>query len=127
MARATNIRMGVRLALLESDAAPTALVFESASASEAALSGRGGGGGGPDSGGGRSVSASAGSANGKSIFLPADPLADVTVRELDLQQTLLSSAVRGGCTGARSGLARWLAAIALGGACLLVDIVAGAP
>lgn len=95
MLRTTNVRMGVRLALVEGEDADTALIFESESARATHAHAAGGLAAGASAGRGGSLSAaSVCSANGKSVALPADPVADVTVRELRLTHTLLASAVR---------------------------------
>jgi hypothetical protein len=73
MWRATNICMGVRLALVEDDGA-NALVFESERATACK--------------GDPNVS------TGRSVVLSSNPSADVNVRELKLERTLLASAVR---------------------------------
>ncbi|KAI8465288.1 MAG: kinase-like domain-containing protein [Monoraphidium minutum] len=72
MWRATNVSMGVRLALIE-DGGQRVLVFESERATACK--------------GDPNVS------TGRSVVLPKDPTADVTVRELGLANTLLASAV----------------------------------
>ncbi|KIZ05851.1 putative serine/threonine-protein kinase pats1 [Monoraphidium neglectum] len=72
MWRATNICMGVRLALVEDDGA-NALVFESERATACK--------------GDPNVS------TGRSVVLSSNPSADVNVRELKLERTLLASAV----------------------------------
>ncbi|KIY97123.1 hypothetical protein MNEG_10840 [Monoraphidium neglectum] len=78
----TNIAMGARLALLDGPSMGSALIFESVRADAAAS---------------RTPACRlpAGSANSscRSVLLPADPAADVTVRELPLSNTLLASAV----------------------------------
>ncbi|KAI8469487.1 MAG: hypothetical protein J3K34DRAFT_459366 [Monoraphidium minutum] len=71
MWRATNVTMGVRLALLE-DRGSHALVFESARAATAR-------------GDPRALLA------GRTASLPSDPVADVAVREVPLDNTLLAS------------------------------------
>lgn len=75
MWRATNITMGVRLALIE-PGGTTALVFESARAT-------------------RCKQHPQDFLKGKTTALPSDPIADITVREIPLDNTLLASAVSG--------------------------------
>jgi hypothetical protein len=109
MLHATNSRMGVRLALLDPER-DSALVFESARARTAGCAAA--------AARARAAAAAAARARasldglsappsaappsgpltdtfGRSVFLPADPTEDVTVREIPLAHTLLSSAVSG--------------------------------
>lgn len=88
MWRTTNIRMGVRLALVEPGTA-NALVFESARAAKHAAGGDACGAGG--GGGSAAVSTAA------AALAPPD---DVTVTQLDMANTLLQSAVSWRADGA---------------------------
>jgi hypothetical protein len=95
MLRATNLPMGVRLALVQ-EGCDKALLFESSHAAAGRPAGLGAAGAGAAAGGQGGAAAAAAPGDGPGgAPAPQDAASDLTVRELPLSNTLLASAVGG--------------------------------